>query len=252
MEPRRCQHLSVAMVGILLASGLVSPLVSAQDGGLSCEDFASTSAAQITLDQDPSDPFGLDADENGIACDELPATSGDERNSNIEDDLPPLSARLGSTVEDWEAKFGAPIEREGPHADLFTEYDITGYSTVFANEYLGRIERITLFAPRPEGEEWSNDETHDMDWTVPKAHELARRFLPRDAHCGEPDADRVGGIMTECFSDALFAEIPAEIYDYVDNTPVYGGFSYWIDQNLDDESRAANIFIELEIEEPLV
>lgn len=35
---------------------------------LNCSDYSSQSAAQAALDADPSDPYGLDADGDGIAC----------------------------------------------------------------------------------------------------------------------------------------------------------------------------------------
>ena len=39
-------------------------------GDLDCADFASQAEAQATFDADPSDPNGLDADNDGIACEE--------------------------------------------------------------------------------------------------------------------------------------------------------------------------------------
>lgn len=237
------------LVCLLLCGASALPAIG--QGVFDCDDFATQEAAQFILDQNPNDPFGLDPDNNGLACDAL--DGGVEATVATASDVEraPLDARLGGTVEDWEAEHGPPVEQEGAQADLFTGYDLPGFSTVFADEYLGRIQSISLFSPRPAGEEWTNDETHPMDWTVPKAHVLAQRLLPRDAQCDEPDENRVGGTMTECYSDALAAEVPTEVYDYVDNTPVYGGFSYWLDRNLDDESRVAHIIIELEIEEPL-
>ena len=221
----------------------VSP-AHAQDNGWGCDDYADQAAAQSELVRDPSDPYGLDPDGNGVACDHEPT-------ADAEAEAHPLDARIGGTIESWEAEYGPPIKGEGEAADLFTEYDLPGYSTVFADEHLGRIHRISLYSPRPEGEEWSKDEPHEMDWTVRKAHELARRFLPRDAEVFDPDEDRVGGIMTECESEALRDEVPTELYDYVDNTPVYGGCSYWLDVNLGDEGHVSNITVELEIEERL-
>lgn len=232
----------------------------AQDG-FGCDDFASQAAAQTTLNQNPADPHGLEPDGNGIACDhaadaaavddDTPASTGVLATEEAEAERPPLDARLGGTLESWEAEFGPPIERDDTFADLFPEYDIPGYSGVYADEHLGRIESIHLFSPRPDGVEWSNDEPHPMDWSIPKAHELAKRFLPRDAQYGEPDEERFSGIATECYSDSLAAEVPTEIYDYVDNNPVYGGCWYWLDLHLDDESKVTNITVSLQIEEPL-
>ncbi len=44
-------------------------------GDMDCADFASQAEAQAALDADPSDPNGLDADDDGIAC-ETPADDG--------------------------------------------------------------------------------------------------------------------------------------------------------------------------------
>ena len=43
---------------------------------LDCADFATQEEAQAVLDVDPSDPNGLDADSDGIACEELPGGGG--------------------------------------------------------------------------------------------------------------------------------------------------------------------------------
>lgn len=40
---------------------------------LNCDDFATQEEAQAELDADPSDPHGLDADADGIACESLPS-----------------------------------------------------------------------------------------------------------------------------------------------------------------------------------
>jgi Excalibur calcium-binding domain len=43
---------------------------------LNCSDFASQEEAQAELDRDPSDPYNLDADNDGIACEELSSGTG--------------------------------------------------------------------------------------------------------------------------------------------------------------------------------
>ena len=202
------------------------------------------------LDMDPSDPFGLDTDENGIACDEPGAQVASDRDGAGEAQSP-LDARLGSTLESWEAEFGPPVEREGDTADLFTEYNIPDLGTVYADEYLGLIESMNLFAPRPEGEEWTDD-PHEMNWSVAEAHEIAKDFLPRDARLDETLVeDAYGFIQTMCTSDALAEEVPQEIYDYVDDTPQYGRCNYilWY-ANFEHEDQISWISIQLEIEEP--
>ncbi len=57
----------------LVASLLFAPAALAQDT-LNCDDFASQAEAQAELRADPSDPNGLDGnDDDGIACESLPA-----------------------------------------------------------------------------------------------------------------------------------------------------------------------------------
>jgi len=70
----------------LIASFAVPMSASAGGGGgstdLNCEDFSSQSEAQEELDADSSDPNGLDADDDGEACEDSFGTtdefSGDE------------------------------------------------------------------------------------------------------------------------------------------------------------------------------
>lgn len=53
---------------------------------LNCADFATQPEAQAVLDADPSDPHGLDADGDGIACETLPAGNGDNGQDGDGDD----------------------------------------------------------------------------------------------------------------------------------------------------------------------
>lgn len=78
----------VGLVALVLASGftlraaweytgasapisVTSNLAFAQEGDLDCSDFGSQEEAQAELDRDTSDPNGLDADGDGIACESL-------------------------------------------------------------------------------------------------------------------------------------------------------------------------------------
>ena len=58
---------AVALLGALA----VGPTAVAQD--INCDDFTYQEEAQAILDQDPSDPNGLDQDGDGIACEDLPS-----------------------------------------------------------------------------------------------------------------------------------------------------------------------------------
>jgi Excalibur calcium-binding domain len=65
---------------LLLAAALVlgiaaAPAASAQANDQNCSDFPSQAAAQAHLEQDPSDPDNLDADDDGVACEDFPYAS---------------------------------------------------------------------------------------------------------------------------------------------------------------------------------
>jgi outer membrane murein-binding lipoprotein Lpp len=59
----------LTLILVAYAAFLFSPLpVSAQPRDLDCVDFPSQAAAQEELQRDPTDPYGLDPDRDGIAC----------------------------------------------------------------------------------------------------------------------------------------------------------------------------------------
>src|SRR5215210_8493045 len=78
----------LVMVGLVLAAAFVlrvtyeqmvypDEAALAQADQYDCASFGSQASAQVELDRDPSDPNNLDADSNGIACDNYPyGTSG--------------------------------------------------------------------------------------------------------------------------------------------------------------------------------
>src|SRR5215212_9067848 len=78
----------LVMVGLVLAAALVlrvtyeqmvypDEAALAQADQYDCASFGSQSSGQVELDRGPSDPNNLDADGNGIACDDYPyGTSG--------------------------------------------------------------------------------------------------------------------------------------------------------------------------------
>jgi Excalibur calcium-binding domain len=57
-------------VVLLVLGGVVmsAPAALGQAGDQDCGDFSSQAAAQAHLQADPSDPDGLDADNDGVAC----------------------------------------------------------------------------------------------------------------------------------------------------------------------------------------
>jgi len=71
--PSPIRRTSLVALAITVCLGTAGPLVrvhdaAAQDQRPICEHFRSQSDAQATFTADPSDPFGLDDDNNGVAC----------------------------------------------------------------------------------------------------------------------------------------------------------------------------------------
>ncbi|WP_030927187.1 excalibur calcium-binding domain-containing protein [Streptomyces sp. NRRL S-646] len=67
----RTRVLSTAALTLLVTTGPTAVVAHAQTD-LDCRDFAFQEDAQAVLNSNPSDPFRLDADHDGIACEELP------------------------------------------------------------------------------------------------------------------------------------------------------------------------------------
>ena len=89
-----------------LAAALVFPMSGtalAQD--LDCSDFGTQAEAQATFDADPSDPNGLDADDDSLACEDgtgdgsTPAPSPESPATEDEDDAAPTTGGGDDQVE---------------------------------------------------------------------------------------------------------------------------------------------------------
>ena len=61
------------LIPVAIAAFAVGSSASAQTD-LNCDDFTYQEEAQAVLDADPSDPNGLDGDNDGIACESLPSS----------------------------------------------------------------------------------------------------------------------------------------------------------------------------------
>ena len=63
----RTRVLSTAALTLLVTTGPTAVVAHAQTD-LDCRDFTFQEDAQAVLNRNPSDPFRLDADHDGIAC----------------------------------------------------------------------------------------------------------------------------------------------------------------------------------------
>lgn len=81
-------RLRTTAMATVLAAGMSFPLAGVAFAQPSdpydCADFATQAEAQAEYDRDPSDPSGLDDDDDDIACEVLPA--GSAENGNGSDD----------------------------------------------------------------------------------------------------------------------------------------------------------------------
>lgn len=81
----RLRTTAAAAVLAAAASFPLSGVAFAQDN-LNCDDFATQEEAQAEYDSDPSDPNNLDADDDGIACEDLPGGSTDDDTTDDPDE----------------------------------------------------------------------------------------------------------------------------------------------------------------------
>ncbi|HYI61047.1 MAG TPA: excalibur calcium-binding domain-containing protein [Acidimicrobiales bacterium] len=76
----------LALAALLAAFTLLSASPAGAQTDLNCEDFATQEEAQAELDSDPSDPHGLDGDNDGVACQDLPSNGGGDGTPEPSDD----------------------------------------------------------------------------------------------------------------------------------------------------------------------
>lgn len=128
--PDGCQASDLPDVGSSVSSSATasagtSATATAVEGvPQNCDDFASQEAAQEFLDLDPSDPEGLDSDDDGIACEELASgeetmmeesmmmeeeTSTTTATAESDEDTATATATASASVEDLPETGGASV-----------------------------------------------------------------------------------------------------------------------------------------------
>ena len=77
--------------GLILASCMIlaGPANASHPGDLNCDDFDSQAAAQAHYREHPGDPDGLDANDNGVACENNPGYPDPARDEAPLEDEPP-------------------------------------------------------------------------------------------------------------------------------------------------------------------
>ncbi|MFD2078493.1 Excalibur calcium-binding domain-containing protein [Actinopolymorpha cephalotaxi] len=86
------KKIAAVLATFVLATLGVVGIATADTDKYDCEDFSTQQEAQTVLEQDRSDPYGLDRDNDGIACETLPSggsnsghSSKDNGNDNSRD-----------------------------------------------------------------------------------------------------------------------------------------------------------------------
>lgn len=116
-------------VFLLFMLGMLSPFATSGAGAqaLTCDDFTSTRAAQAVLDADPSLAADLDADGDGVACNEDESSSS---SSNADDEETPADDDRGNAGSDDADAYLADIQDEvdslQDSVDRFLEIDQIG------------------------------------------------------------------------------------------------------------------------------
>lgn len=103
--------------------GSVSP-----GGDLDCEDFATQQEAQAVFNQDTSDPNGLDADNDGLACEDFDYATGGMTGNDVDDDTVGMDDALGM---DDDMNGGAVVD-QGAGATQYGDDDAT--ATQYADD----------------------------------------------------------------------------------------------------------------------
>lgn len=153
-----------------------------------------------------------------------------------------LTGRLGGSREAIEDLYGEPV-----NDDLLLEYELEDCGSVFITYYEDE-EAIdfTMFSPRDDDDKGFT-ESDAADWTVMEAEEIVANVLPLDADEGRTLVEDDGLIMVEGFSQTLEEEVSRNAYDYGDNSPTYGGYSYAL--HLTDTGEVSYLTVQLAIED---
>lgn len=181
----------------------------------------------------------------------LAASLGPSRLTVAQDSTSPLEARLGGSIAGFQARYGPALPPSAADIGGRSSYDIAGFSSVMVHEIDGIISTISLFAPRPAGEEWEAMSPHPMNWTFSEADAIAKDFLPADSEVTIVRDDHIGlGVLvTEGTSAALAATVPEAIYAELDDVYAVGQWStaYFLTM---DNSEVNWISVDLEVETP--
>ena len=192
---RLTTSLSVLVLLLGPVAAFAAPVRTAAQGAddITCADFVRQVAAQALLEADDTYAEVLDADGDGVACNE----DGVDRPSGN-----PLRARLGGNREGFEDEYGAPTDEENEDTyPIGVAYEVEGFAGVSVFYHRTFVIYITLTA------------ADDTPWSQPEAEEIARGFLPADWEAGgQPIETEDGDLLVPGHSQALETRLSATTY----------------------------------------
>lgn len=150
------------------------------------------------------------------------------------DDL--LAGRLGGSRVAFEKRFGQPASE-----DLFSvQYELEGCGDLSVSYEDDVLTDILFFTPG------YLDADH-AEWTFGQAMQIAARLLPLDVEQRVPFRNVSFVEHQPCFSNALAAQVPVTVYEYVDDNPTPGQCS--VSYEFDDAGDVLMFTVQLEIED---
>jgi hypothetical protein len=212
----------VAVLVVALATVTGWSAAAAQTSGFTCEDFLTQTAAQHNLERDPRDPYGLDPDGDGIACEDMRANgaadTGRAPDSNAVEE-PPDANNDGADVVDE-----PPVPSQSPQVGVTAEErgyldEITGIMQPVGDGLI-RLGDL-LHVPQLVDASWVADVAHHwVRWQASLDEAIALELPPAfaDVHRRSGDAVSLLGnashditIGLETGDDALLNEAEAKI-----------------------------------------
>src|SRR5215213_333780 len=110
----------IVVLVVALATSSFSGVAVAQETTFTCEDFLTQTAAQHNLENNPSDPYDLDPDGDGLACEEM-QTNGNAEAGRLPD-ANAVEERPASNNDGADAEVDVPqVTSQNTHAESNAE-----------------------------------------------------------------------------------------------------------------------------------
>jgi hypothetical protein len=120
--------LRLLVVGLVLLAGLVSRVTyeqlihprlpaAAQSNQYKCASFGSQQSAQAELERDPSDPYDLDPDNNGSACDDYDYSASTTSNTTTSNTTTSTTRQSSASPSSASPSSTSPTSNPRPQGD---------------------------------------------------------------------------------------------------------------------------------------